>query len=594
MTANIKLPNIHYTKSQKSNPFKIFSKANEPFSVFFDYTCESTFKVINMSKSYDLTEYVDRLYYAAVAKVGDSRIAEDIIQETFLVAISSLSKGAEPDNMWRWLYSIMSNKYYDWLREKYSKPHISFDDYPLGIEEAITNDEDEETLESIRRELGYLASIHREVMTRFYMHGDTIEMISRDLNIPQGTVKSRLNTSRKLVKEGVQNVKNYDTASYEPIRLYISNSGCPGMNGEPYALVQDDLIAQNILYIAYEEPISESDLAKAIGIPTAYIEPIVERLVGGELMKRVGNKIYTDFIIFTDSDKERYIPAQNEFVSKNFDLIWLPYETFYNNLRKSDFYKKLNQTKRDSLELFCFFHIFDYGLYRAFSNAFKTEQTIPDRPNGGKWVAFGYVNDKTVDNKNAQAYKYNYAGQRNIWLDHYLGTKRIHLNVFDPSGFPIKIYNMTENGIQDKDLIKLLYIIECGIDFKNSGAEERLLSSIPWLVECKILCYDKGKPKLNIPVFYNDEIKFLDSLLDTAQMKLTDILQKPLQQYLAGKKKIIPRHLKSVPLQKQYMLSASAMLMSTLRLAMRKGLIHDGGYDQEIQPPYPMILVINR
>lgn len=37
----------------------------------------------------------------------------------------------------------------------------------------------------------------------------------------------------------------------------------------------------------------------SIGIPAAYVEPIVEKLVDGELMKKVGNKVYTDFMIST-------------------------------------------------------------------------------------------------------------------------------------------------------------------------------------------------------------------------------------------------------------------------------------------------------
>lgn len=64
-----------------------------------------------METNNQLIEYVDRLYHAAMAKVGDSHIAEDIVQETFLAALSALSKGKTPDHIWNWLYRIMSNKY---------------------------------------------------------------------------------------------------------------------------------------------------------------------------------------------------------------------------------------------------------------------------------------------------------------------------------------------------------------------------------------------------------------------------------------------------------------------------------------------------
>ena len=73
-----------------------------------------------MEEKYDLTKYVDRLYSAALNKARDAHVAEDIAQETFLAAVSQLSQGKKPDNLWAWLLTILSNKYCDWLREKYN------------------------------------------------------------------------------------------------------------------------------------------------------------------------------------------------------------------------------------------------------------------------------------------------------------------------------------------------------------------------------------------------------------------------------------------------------------------------------------------
>ena len=47
-------------------------------------------------KSNDLTAYVDRLYRAALCKTGDAYAAEELAQETFLAALSALSKRKEP------------------------------------------------------------------------------------------------------------------------------------------------------------------------------------------------------------------------------------------------------------------------------------------------------------------------------------------------------------------------------------------------------------------------------------------------------------------------------------------------------------------
>ena len=87
--------------------------------------------------------------------------------------------------------------------------------------------------------------------------------------------------------------------------------GSTSPDKSPELLVQDDLIAQNLLILAYEKPITVSDLSKAIGIPAAYIEPIVKKLVDGELMTKTDSgKVYTDFLITKPQDKLRYFNPQ--------------------------------------------------------------------------------------------------------------------------------------------------------------------------------------------------------------------------------------------------------------------------------------------
>ena len=65
-------------------------------------------------------------------------------------------------------------------------------------------------------------------------------------------------------------------------------------------------------YIPARSPISlrinstEEEIARALGVPTAFVEPVVKRLTEGELMYRAegSRKVYTDFIIYTDEDRK--------------------------------------------------------------------------------------------------------------------------------------------------------------------------------------------------------------------------------------------------------------------------------------------------
>lgn len=309
-----------------------------------------------MTDKYNLTEYVDRMYFLSLKKCGDYHMAWEPAQDTFAAVLSSINRGAEIKNIWAYLERVLSNKYNEYLRQKYNKPWISFNDYPHEIEdETILLWQDteryNEQLEAIRHELCFPACIHREVMVRFYIHGEGVESIAKSLKIPAGTVKSRLNTGRKHIREGVNEMENYTKQSYEPDTLMISCSGGTGINGEPFSMVSDKL-TENILLPAYDEPVTDTELARALGTPAAFVEPVVNRLIDGELMKRKGGgKVYTDFIIYTEKDRTNNLEKQIKTAEEHFDLFWKELETALENLRKRDFYRRQKENAKKMLEL---------------------------------------------------------------------------------------------------------------------------------------------------------------------------------------------------------------------------------------------------
>ena len=185
------------------------------------------------------------------------------------------------------------------LRKRYKQPIVSIGDgFDIVDENALIklNDKDDEA-ENVRKAVAYLAKNYREVIVRYYMNGQSVRRIASELGIPEGTVKSRLHLGRDHVKKGISDMEKYSKQSYSPITLHVSFSGNPGLDGEPISLVKNDLIARNILWLAYSKPLTVEEIALSIGIPTAYVQPIVQKLVKGELMKKVGNKVYTDFMI---------------------------------------------------------------------------------------------------------------------------------------------------------------------------------------------------------------------------------------------------------------------------------------------------------
>ena len=557
-------------------------------------------------QSKDLENYIEFLLSAALQRCGNIYDAEDLTQETLIAALSYMARGKDIQDVKAWLLVVMGRKFNDMLRKRYKQPIVSIgDDFDIVDENAIIqlNDEDDEA-ENVRKAVAYLAKNYREVIVRYYMNGQSVSQIASELGIPEGTVKSRLHLGRDHVKKGISDMEKYSKQSYSPITLHVSYSGNPGLNGEPITLIKNDLIAQNILWLAYSKPVTIEEIALSIGIPAAYVEPIVQKLVDGELMKKVGNKVYTDFMISTLDDKEKHIPAQKKCVHDNFELFWNAIEKALVKLRKCEFYERCSFDVRNSLELYVAFNCLDYGTYMTFSEIFNAEQQFNERPNGGRWIAFGHVNFKEFDYKDhIELLAHSYSGERVTRFDKYANCEMLEMHVYGADGFPCYPYYHSadytffpENTFVDAEIAKLLYIMHTGIDPESVGFNPEYLKAIPWLTKCKIFREEAGKPVINIPILNKDEAQVLWNLCTEAKYEMVKDLKELLAEFFKGKKQEIPAHLDSVPLQKQYLYADNAMLFATIREAISRGKLYDGNYDDDSngvnQPPCPMVLIV--
>ena len=556
----------------------------------------------------EIENQIEFLLGTALQKCGNVQDAEDLCQDVLLAACVYLSKGETIEDARGWMLTVLNRKFYDKLRQKYRRPIIGVaEDYELTDErEPLAELIATEEAESVRRELAFLTKTYREVLVRHYMKGEGVAEIANEMGIPEGTVKSRLYLGRNQMKRGMEKMEKYTKESYEPVTLRVSNSGYWGMNGEPGSLVEGDLVAQNLLWLAYAKPVTLEELSRSIGIPTAYVEPVIKKLVDGELMKQVGNKVYTDFVIYTVEDEERHIPEQKAFVKNHFELLWGGIEGGLRKVREKEFYKTMSFEQRNSLEMFFVFWCLDQGLYGAFVDIFKTSQIFPDRPNGGRWIAFGHVHFKEFDyREHMDMMAHAYSGERWERFENFAGAKRIELQVYGAEGFPCySYYKMLDESLVnssehiDAVLLKLLHVIREGMNPEEVGFNAEYLKAIPWLKKCKILAEKEGTTVVNIPVLTLEESRDFWGILNQARNTLIRDIKGSLAEFFKDKKLEIPTHLDSVPLQKQYQHADLAMLFATIREAMKRGKLYDGDYDNDSegvkQPPAPMVMIVEK
>ncbi len=137
---------------------------------------------------------------------GDPQIAEDAAQETFIQAWTHLPSYRPQTSLRNWLYRIAVNAATDLLRkEKHILPNALEDlqlrDPQLGPEALFF---EEERTALIQKAILSLPEASRVVLVLREYEGMSYHEIADALDIPVGTVMSRLNYARKSLKDKLE------------------------------------------------------------------------------------------------------------------------------------------------------------------------------------------------------------------------------------------------------------------------------------------------------------------------------------------------------------------------------------------------------
>jgi RNA polymerase sigma-70 factor (ECF subfamily) len=130
-----------------------------------------------------------RAFRAALLVVGDAAAAEDIAQESFLAAVRALDRFDRRRPFGPWLHRIVVNRAIDWGRTRALRRELDL----AGVAEpAAAERAGGERAEEIAGALGSLAPEQRAVIVLRYLLDYTPGEIADLLDLPRGTVNSRL------------------------------------------------------------------------------------------------------------------------------------------------------------------------------------------------------------------------------------------------------------------------------------------------------------------------------------------------------------------------------------------------------------------
>jgi RNA polymerase sigma-70 factor (ECF subfamily) len=125
---------------------------------------------------------------AAWLVVHDAAAAEDIAQEAFLAALRALDRFDRRRPLGPWLHRIVVNRAIDWTRARSLRAEAAADAAP----EAAAPEDAEPLDGDIVAALADLGPEHRAVVVLRHLLGYTPGEIAAMLELPRGTVNSRL------------------------------------------------------------------------------------------------------------------------------------------------------------------------------------------------------------------------------------------------------------------------------------------------------------------------------------------------------------------------------------------------------------------
>jgi len=157
-------------------------------------------------------KYQGRLFHALLQMTGCREEAEDVLQEAFVQAFVKLETFAGRSAFYTWLYRIAFNLAISHRRRRHDELSIDRHRERTGEEPRDAGDgpgeqllRDEQVLQ-VRAAIAALNDEHRAVLVLRDIEGCCYETIAEILDVPLGTVRSRLHRARLQLREQLMDI----------------------------------------------------------------------------------------------------------------------------------------------------------------------------------------------------------------------------------------------------------------------------------------------------------------------------------------------------------------------------------------------------
>lgn len=382
-------------------------------------------------KKQELLKYVDddlldKLFGFCYARTNDSYKAQELCSDIVFSLVKAANTDGEIRNLYSFIWRVARNVYADFSnnKRKYDDTFYIGDDAEdvlLRFAADKEQEDDSEMLRMVYRRISFLTRAYREVMIMYYIDGLSTAEIANRQGTSEGAVRQRLFSARQKIRSEVEEMaETYNKPlALDKIDYDIWGTGNPGW-GDP-RVVCSRMFSKHIIWLCSKAPMSASEIAEELNVPTVYVEEELEILTKGEngsygLLRKMENGKYAiNFILIDKGTVEKFhalyaeqIPQISEIILAHIEKNKDAYLSFPYLNKKIDLNLILWQ------QIFSLSHAFSDNVEDILAEEYFSQYKTPDRP----FSVFGYV-------YNGKSYGGGFDGVR---ATNVCGFSEIHLN----------------------------------------------------------------------------------------------------------------------------------------------------------------------
>ena len=411
---------------------------------------------------------LDKLFGFCYARTNDSYEAEELCSDILYALVKAAQTDGEVQNVYSFIWKVARNVYADFSDKRRKKTDMTWTGDAEELFLALADEEEDpddtrELLTRVYRRIAFLTKAYREVMISFYIDGLSTAQIAAQQGIGEGTVRQRLFSARQKIKSEVEEMAETNKpVALDDINFVMWGTGNP-LWGDP-ATVCERMFTNHVIWLCRKKPMSATEIAEELNVPTVYVEEELEILRKGEngeygLLRRLENGKYAINFVLLDKDTfEKANALYTEHLPKICDTI-----SNYIEEHKEEYLAFPYLNKKVDMNLILWQQIqhisdaFSYTVKRILEEKFFADIKKPNRP----YSSFAYVDNG----------KYYGGGCDGIGAFGVCGFDEVHLSNIYQSGVRAH-FRCGHDVSRDMQLQLTIRAIE-GLDINSLSEQEK-------------------------------------------------------------------------------------------------------------------------